>query len=122
MSDYDTRAVTYGFASKEDIVSTSALPTVVFLDVRTQEEIRVDGKLSPTAGGASSWVACSCTPDAAPELEANATTLLPDKDAPIIVYCKSGRRAAKAKEVLVAKGYKTVLNAGGFADLGYLNM
>jgi phage shock protein E len=117
MSDYDTRAATYGFASKEDILSTSTLPTTVFLDVRTPEEISV-AKLSPPGA----WVGCSCTPDAAPELEADAAKLLPDKEAPVIVYCKSGRRAAKAKDVLVAKGYTTVLNAGGFDDLGYLNM
>ena len=40
--------------------------------------------------------------------------------APVIVFCRSGRRAAKAKEVLEQKGYKKVLNAGGLKDLSYL--
>jgi phage shock protein E len=37
--------------------------------------------------------------------------------APIIIYCKSGRRADKAKQILEEKGYETVLNAGGYDDL-----
>ena len=41
-------------------------------------------------------------------------------EAPIIVYCKSGRRASRAEEVLKKQGYETVLNAGGFEDLDYL--
>ncbi len=118
MADYDTRCATYGFATKEEILATSKIPTVVFLDVRTQEEISV-AKLTPPDGA---WVACSCTPDAAPELELDAAKLLPDKNAPVIIYCGSGRRAAKAKEVLVAQGYSTVLNAGGLIDLGFFNM
>jgi rhodanese-related sulfurtransferase len=39
---------------------------------------------------------------------------------PVIVYCGSGKRAAKAKEVLEGKGYLKVLNAGAFGDLTYL--
>lgn len=39
---------------------------------------------------------------------------------PVIVFCRSGRRAAKAKEVLEKMGYTKVLNAGGLKDLGYL--
>jgi phage shock protein E len=35
----------------------------------------------------------------------------------VIVYCKSGRRAAKAVEVLKGHGYTHVYNAGGIADL-----
>lgn len=40
--------------------------------------------------------------------------------APVIVFCRSGRRAVKAKEVLEQKGYTRVLNAGGLKDLTYL--
>jgi rhodanese-related sulfurtransferase len=35
------------------------------------------------------------------------------KDTPIIVYCRSGRRAEKVGAELLSKGYK-VLNMGGF--------
>ncbi len=41
--------------------------------------------------------------------------------APVIIFCRSGRRAGKAKEVLEQKGYERVLNAGGVKDLSYLS-
>jgi len=37
--------------------------------------------------------------------------------APVIVFCRSGRRAGKAKETLEQLGYTKVLNAGGLEDL-----
>ncbi len=37
--------------------------------------------------------------------------------APVIVFCRSGRRAGKAKETLEQLGYTRVLNAGGLDDL-----
>ena len=40
-----------------------------------------------------------------------------DKGKEIIVYCKSGRRSGKAKGILEAKGFKNVMNAGGFTDM-----
>jgi rhodanese-related sulfurtransferase len=40
---------------------------------------------------------------------------------PIVIYCKSGRRASKAQEVLQSQGYKTVVNGGGLNDLASLN-
>jgi phage shock protein E len=40
-----------------------------------------------------------------------------EKGAPIVVYCKSGGRAAKAKTALDAAGYEKVVNGGGFKDL-----
>jgi phage shock protein E len=43
-----------------------------------------------------------------------------NQTAPVIVFCRSGRRAGKAKEVLEQMGYTKVLNAGGLNDLRYL--
>jgi rhodanese-related sulfurtransferase len=40
--------------------------------------------------------------------------------APIITHCKSGARAGRAKTILKGQGYKTVVNAGGFGDLDWL--
>lgn len=37
-----------------------------------------------------------------------------DKATAIRVYCKSGGRSAKAKEILKAKGYTNVVDLGGF--------
>ena len=35
----------------------------------------------------------------------------------MIIYCKSGRRASKAAQVLTDHGYKHVYNAGSLSDL-----
>ncbi|RME14476.1 MAG: rhodanese-like domain-containing protein [Bdellovibrio sp.] len=39
-----------------------------------------------------------------------------DKSKPIVVYCQSGGRAARAKEILLKYGYKKVTNLGGYQD------
>jgi phage shock protein E len=40
-----------------------------------------------------------------------------DKDQPIVLYCKSGRRSGFAKQTLVQLGYRNVHNAGGVVDV-----
>lgn len=40
-----------------------------------------------------------------------------DKTRPVVVYCGSGARAAKAKRALEAAGYSRVVNGGGLDDL-----
>ena len=42
--------------------------------------------------------------------------LYPDKATEIQLYCRSGGRAAKAKEALEAAGYTAIHNAGGIDD------
>lgn len=42
---------------------------------------------------------------------------LKDKQTKIIVYCRSGARSERAKQILQASGYSSVLNAGGFSDM-----
>ena len=39
------------------------------------------------------------------------------KDRPIVVYCASGMRSAKAQSVLAAAGFTKVVNGGGYAAL-----
>ncbi|MEZ4403843.1 MAG: rhodanese-like domain-containing protein [Kofleriaceae bacterium] len=39
------------------------------------------------------------------------------KDRPVVVYCKSGGRAGKAKQVLEAAGFTHVVNGGGYRGL-----
>lgn len=90
-------------ALAHDLVAKGAL----LLDVRTKEEY--DGKHLDGATNISIQ-----------ELDgrmADVDKLVGgDKTKPIVVYCGSGRRAATAKEKLVAAGYTQVTNLGGIAD------
>ncbi len=45
--------------------------------------------------------------------------LLPDKDAEILVYCRTGRRSAEAAKKLTAMGYTNVSDFGGIVDWPY---
>lgn len=44
---------------------------------------------------------------------------LPDLDATLLVYCRSGRRSKEASEKLVALGYRNVYDFGGILDWPY---
>ncbi len=44
---------------------------------------------------------------------------LPDKDAVLLVYCRSGVRSLKASRELVSMGYKHVNDFGGILDWPY---
>lgn len=44
---------------------------------------------------------------------------LPDQDAVLLVYCRSGRRSEDAARKLAALGYKTVYDFGGMIDWPY---
>ena len=47
------------------------------------------------------------------EVEAEAPTMLPDRQAKIVVYCQTGRMSAIAAETLVRMGYTNVVNLDG---------
>lgn len=80
-------------------------PDTILLDVRTQEEY--DGGHVPGA-------VCFPNEDILPELP------LPfEKDAEILVYCRSGRRSAEAAEKLTGMGYANVSDFGGIQDWPY---
>jgi phage shock protein E len=40
-----------------------------------------------------------------------------DKKKPIIVYCRSGRRSAEAKKILVQNGFTDVIDGGALSDM-----
>lgn len=44
---------------------------------------------------------------------------LPDTNAVILVYCRSGRRSKEASEKLVELGYKNIYDFGGIIDWSY---
>jgi phage shock protein E len=46
-------------------------------------------------------------------------SLLPDLDAKIVVYCRSGRRSAEAAKKLAAMGYTHIYDLGGILSWSY---
>ena len=53
------------------------------------------------------------------EIGEKAEEMLPDKDALILVYCRSGRRSKIASEQLCRLGYTNVKEFGGIIDWNY---
>ena len=53
------------------------------------------------------------------EIAERVETELPDKDALLLVYCRSGRRSKIASEELVKLGYTNVKEFGGIIDWPY---
>jgi len=75
----------------------------VWIDVRTDEEWNA-GHLQGAAHISFE------------EISDKIATITEDKDAPIKLYCRSGRRAGVAKESLEKMGYTNVVNVGGLED------
>ena len=50
------------------------------------------------------------------EIGARIESVIPARDAPISLYCGSGKRAGKALESLRAMGYSNLENLGGIED------
>ena len=117
MPPWEDRAKEFGFATKEEIKAALALPVTMVLDVRTPEEIAASGGTVHPATPAN-WVQTNCTADDCADLRASPSMFVPDKNATIVIYCRSGRRAAAAKNVLIGEGYTgPILNAGGYDDI-----
>lgn len=88
-------------------------PNTYVLDVRTSEEIADTGRVQHPR-----WHQVNGTPDRCDDLETHPEKFVQDKSANIVLYCRSGRRAERAKEALISKGYTgTILNAGGYDQL-----
>lgn len=51
------------------------------------------------------------------EITAKIKQVSPDKNAPVNLYCRSGRRAEAALKALKKEGYTNVTNHGGYEDL-----
>jgi rhodanese-related sulfurtransferase len=79
---------------------------IIILDVRTQEEF--DEAHIPGA----ILIPNETILDEQPEL-------LPDLDAEILIYCRSGNRSAQAANKLIAMGYTDVVDFGGIIDWPY---
>jgi rhodanese-related sulfurtransferase len=79
---------------------------VILVDVRTPEEYaaeRLEGAVN---------IPVETIGDTGPEQ-------LPDRDAVIVLYCRSGNRTVTAAEKLLKLGYKNVYDMGGIIDWPY---
>ena len=51
--------------------------------------------------------------------EETASMLIPAKDSTVLVYCRTGRRSARAAKLLDALGYTAVYDMGGLVGWPY---
>lgn len=79
---------------------------IIILDVRTQEEFN-EGHIPGAI-----LIPNETILDEQP-------ALLPDLDAEILIYCRSGNRSAQAANKLIAMGYTDVVDFGGIIDWPY---
>lgn len=86
------------------LARAEALPEGTWIDVRTTEEYQA-GHLENAQNIPFD------------EIKDKIQALNLDKDAPIHLYCKSGRRAEVALNQLKELGYTNVQNHGGYDDL-----
>ena len=82
---------------------------IVVLDVRTQEEF--------AAGHIPGAVLLPV--DLIEAKSEEVAKVLPDKDAEILVYCRSGKRAHRASQALADMGYTNIEHIGGIMDWPY---
>jgi len=79
---------------------------IIVLDVRTEEEY-AQGHIENSV----------LMPDT--EIEDKAEEILTDKDAVILIYCRSGRRSETATKELIDMGYAKTFDFGGINDWPY---
>ena len=101
-----TDKAAYQKISAEEAYEMMASQEVVVVDVRTQEEY--DGGHIENAVLVPNESIGSEMPEA-----------LPDKEATLLVYCRSGRRSKDAAEKLLKLGYQSVYDFGGVIDWPY---
>ena len=101
-----TDKAAYQKISAEEAYEMMASQEVVVVDVRTQEEY--DGGHIENAVLVPNESIVSEMPEAPP-----------DKEATLLVYCRSGRRSKDAAEKLLKLGYQSVYDFGGVIDWPY---
>lgn len=83
------------------------LPEYILLDVREEEEYITGHAVNSTLLPVDDIDGLS------------AGMLLPDKDVPVLIYCRTGRRSDEAAHKLEALGYKTLYDIGGLIGWPY---
>ena len=101
-----TDKAAYHKISAEEAHEMMASQEVVVVDVRTREEY--DGGHIENAVLVPNESIGSEMPEA-----------LPDKEATLLVYCRSGRRSKDAAQKLLKLGYQSVYDFGGVIDWPY---
>ena len=101
MSDYQD----IGFQQARDILDREK--DSVLLDVRTEDEYAVEH-----AAGAKLLPLDDIE-------DADLSEILPDKDARILIYCRTGRRSALAAAQLFDLGYTHLYDLGGLNGWPY---
>ena len=106
-TDTNTIEITYEQITQDEAKSImDSEESYILLDVRTQEEYdaeHIEGAI--------------LIPDY--EIEIKAESILTDKNALILVYCRSGRRSKNAAAQLVTLGYTNIKEFGGIIDWEY---
>lgn len=102
------KAPTYQTIQPEDALDLlEDNPDAILLDVRTleeYEEIRIPNSiLLPLE-----------------QIASEAPALLPDKEAPIVLYCRTGNRSKAASIALLEMGYQKVYDMGGMSNWPYV--
>lgn len=106
-TDTNTIEITYEQITQDEAKSImDSEESYILLDVRTQEEYdaeHIEGAI--------------LIPDY--EIEIKAESILTDKNALILVYCRSGRRSKNSASQLVTLGYTNIKEFGGIIDWEY---
>ena len=104
--DMSDKAAYQKISAEEAYEMMASQEVVVVVDVRTREEY--DGGHIENAVLVPNESIGSEMPEA-----------LPDKEATLLVYCRSGRRSKDAAQKLLALGYQSVYDFGGVIDWPY---
>ena len=102
----NSKDTAYKKISAEDAKAIIDSEEVIILDVRTQEECN--------SGHIENAVLLPVN-----EIKDNADEILADKNAKILVYCRSGNRSATASKELIEMGYTNVYDFGGIISWPY---
>lgn len=106
VNNIDVNKTEYIRISAEEAKTIIDSEDVIILDVRTQDEF--------DSGHIENAVLLPVT-----EITDNAEEVLPEKDAKILVYCRSGNRSATAARELIRMGYTNVYDFGGINTWPY---
>ncbi|MNQ75234.1 Thiosulfate sulfurtransferase PspE precursor [compost metagenome] len=90
--------------SLQRAVAALQAPGTLLIDVRSAEEFSAGALPGANRIGHE-------------QITTQIAALAADKNTPIVLYCRSGRRSAIAKDSLAQLGYRNLIDAGGYDQL-----